>query len=332
LNKEITRQTSEISLDPDFTGLHQFCQKRKGFAVFGMKLNQVQSSRLHHVFAALLVAFSTASAGCRLTESASQADDTTLAATPSQQDDAWTRFKTQVDEVIRKMKSFTKQDAEPAFALGDGASESQAQTNPSQQDHAQLNQALLDSANAYYGLSRDILVILRDMKTNVQEKDVEKIRGLINLSMPLLQNLATMGIQVLTQAKVLSPGMETAIAMAYLRNLPGIVNTTFNLTMALYNRLGPNEINMIIGMIDALMGMINSHADLLNLGKPAIDLGQTAANIAMPSGGADCKQYNRDGLTCQQLGLFSGQTSCKWGSVWRCEGVCVRWQSPGFCN
>lgn len=295
--------------------------------MFPTQLKQSQSSRLSGVFAIFLAALLATSAGCRLAQSASQEDGARLAATSSEEADRLAHVRAQVEEIIGKMKSYTKPGAKAALALADEAS-----GNPAGQDPTQLNQALLDSANAYYGLSRDILLILRDMKTNVQEKDVAKIRELINLSMPLLQNLANLGVQVLTQAKVISPGMETALAMAYLRNLPGIVNSTFNLTIALYNRLGPNEINMIIGMIDALMGMINSHADLLGLGKPPIDLGQQVGNGAMPSDAVDCKQYNRDGLTCQQLGMFSGQTSCKWGSVWRCEGACVRWQSAGMCN
>lgn len=300
----------------------------KGLAVFKRQIDKVFSFQRTKFAAIVLASTLVTAAGCRFSQAALDSDEGRLSSAASEQQDFWDYIKNQIQDLIRKMKSLTRADAKASLALADSGAPS-----PTPSESAQLNQALLDSANAYYALSRDVLVILRDMKTNVQEKDVDRIRELINTAIPMLQNLAVIGVQVLTDAKVISPGMQTEVTMAFLRNLPGIVNTQFNLLIAVYNRLGPNEINMIIGMLDALMGMINSHADILDLGKPPIDLGEpSGAAPARSFGSVDCKDANWDGLTCKQLNISPGQTACKNGSVWKCESVCVHWQSPGFCQ
>jgi hypothetical protein len=43
-----------------------------------------------------------------------------------------------------------------------------------------------------------------------------------------------------------------------------------------------------------------------------------------------CTAYNRDGLTCGQVGWGEGHAGCKWEGSFRCEGGCLKWQ--GNCN
>jgi len=42
----------------------------------------------------------------------------------------------------------------------------------------------------------------------------------------------------------------------------------------------------------------------------------------------DCRNYNRDGITCQQVGFYEGQSGAPWGygaGQFRCTNGCLQW-------
>lgn len=41
----------------------------------------------------------------------------------------------------------------------------------------------------------------------------------------------------------------------------------------------------------------------------------------------DCKQYNRDGLSCSQVGVNVGEEKCVWNEKWTCTNGCADWIS-----
>jgi endoglucanase len=43
-----------------------------------------------------------------------------------------------------------------------------------------------------------------------------------------------------------------------------------------------------------------------------------------------CKTVNRDGTTCQDIGLGEGQQTCKWNQQWQCTNECLVWK--GTCG
>lgn len=47
------------------------------------------------------------------------------------------------------------------------------------------------------------------------------------------------------------------------------------------------------------------------------------------SGSADCKTINRDGVTCQEIGINPGQTACKWDQTWECLNGCAKYVKQG---
>lgn len=273
---------------------------------------------------------------CAIARSGQAQSDSNLAAAS---ESYFNKLMSDLQSLIQKITTVTAAPKESGLSL---------QADDMAARRAQLNTAILDSLNTYYALSRDILVILRDMRARVNPKDVEILRQMIQTSMPLLQNLAMLGSQILMEARVIAPGIESAVTTAYINNLPGIVDSNFNLTVALLNNLGPREIDSIIKLLDAMIGMINSHSDLLRIGLLPIDIAidriqgdkpsaqQPNNNRSQESGAGtqvlNCKNYNQDGITCEQLGIRPGAFTCKWGSNWRCDNGCGRWLGRGWCR
>jgi endoglucanase len=46
-------------------------------------------------------------------------------------------------------------------------------------------------------------------------------------------------------------------------------------------------------------------------------------------GWVDCKTVNRDGVTCQDIGIGAGQTTCKWDQTWECQSGCAKYIKSG---
>ena len=48
---------------------------------------------------------------------------------------------------------------------------------------------------------------------------------------------------------------------------------------------------------------------------------------------ADCRYYNRDGVSCAQVGMFEGQVGAPWGfdaGQFRCINGCLQFLSGGY--
>jgi len=46
-----------------------------------------------------------------------------------------------------------------------------------------------------------------------------------------------------------------------------------------------------------------------------------------------CRAYNRDGITCQQVGFYEGQIGAPWGwnaGEFLCVNGCLKWASPNY--
>ena len=46
-----------------------------------------------------------------------------------------------------------------------------------------------------------------------------------------------------------------------------------------------------------------------------------------------CRAYNRDGITCQQVGFYEGQIGAPWGwnaGQFLCVNGCLKWASPNY--
>lgn len=277
---------------------------------------------------------------CAVARTGQPRSDSDLAAAGGDSDSYYSKLMADLQKLMQKIASVTADEKESGLNL---------QANDPAARRAQLNTALLDSVNTYYNLSRDVLLILRDMRDRVSPRDVDILRQMIQTAMPLLQNMAMLGSQILMEARVIAPGLESAITTAYINNLPGIVDSNFNLTVALLNNLGPREIDSIIKLLDAMIGMVNSHSDLLNIGLIPVDMAinriqganggnqpnnnrsQTGNTSAAPKPEINCKNYNQNGVTCEQLGIRPGGFTCKWGANWRCDNGCGRWLGLGWC-
>ncbi|MBF0441367.1 MAG: hypothetical protein HQK54_05635 [Oligoflexales bacterium] len=51
--------------------------------------------------------------------------------------------------------------------------------------------------------------------------------------------------------------------------------------------------------------------------------------LFQPTVMVDCRSYNRDGLTCEQMDMRDRPFICKWAQKWSCVNGCAKWQ--GFC-
>lgn len=58
-----------------------------------------------------------------------------------------------------------------------------------------------------------------------------------------------------------------------------------------------------------------------------IDNSSPKSNSVKP---IDCKRYNRDGLTCTDVGVSDGAKKCRWKQNWCCKDGCA--ESIGHCN